>query len=162
MRFTLATMAAAAVVASLGLAPRPQVRLLPDRKRRRRDRHDDASACGLMGGGTDVDALFTWMGARAGGGDFVVIRASGADGYNQYVYDLAPFDSVETLVLKNRSASFDDSCCRRSVTPRRCSSPAAISRTTSTTGRARRSKMRSTSSRREEFRSAAPAREPPS
>src|SRR6187431_145758 len=63
---------------------------------------------GLMGGGTDVDALFTWMGARAGGGDFVVIRASGADGYNQYVYDLAPFDSVETLVLKNRAASSDD------------------------------------------------------
>lgn len=62
---------------------------------------------GLMGGGTDVDALFTWMGDRAGGGDFVVIRASGADGYNQYVYDLAPFDSVETLVLKNRAASSD-------------------------------------------------------
>lgn len=62
---------------------------------------------GLMGGGTDVDALFTWMGNRAGGGDFVVIRASGADGYNQYVYDLAPFDSVETLVLQNRAASSD-------------------------------------------------------
>jgi cyanophycinase-like exopeptidase len=62
---------------------------------------------GLMGGGTDVDALFTWMGDRAGGGDFVVIRASGADGYNQYVFDLAPFDSVETLVLKNRAASSD-------------------------------------------------------
>jgi cyanophycinase len=62
---------------------------------------------GLMGGGTDVDALFTWMGEHAPGGDFVVIRASGADGYNQYVYDLAPFDSVETLVLKNRAASFE-------------------------------------------------------
>lgn len=62
---------------------------------------------GLMGGGTDVDALFTWMSDRAGGGDFVVIRASGADGYNQYVYDLGRFDSVETLVLKNRSASSD-------------------------------------------------------
>ena len=62
---------------------------------------------GLMGGGTDVDALFTWMSARAGGGDFVVIRASGADGYNQYVFDLGNFDSVETLVLKNRSASSD-------------------------------------------------------
>jgi len=62
---------------------------------------------GLMGGGTDVDALFTWMSARAGGGDFVVIRASGADGYNQYVFDLGDFDSVETLVLQNRSASFD-------------------------------------------------------
>jgi cyanophycinase len=62
---------------------------------------------GLMGGGTDVDALFTWMSDRAGGGDFVVIRASGADGYNQYVFDLGTFDSVETLVLQNRSASFD-------------------------------------------------------
>jgi cyanophycinase len=62
---------------------------------------------GLMGGGTDVDALFTWMSDRAGSGDFVVIRASGADGYNQYVFDLGDFDSVETLVLKNRSASFD-------------------------------------------------------
>ena len=62
---------------------------------------------GLMGGGTDVDALFTWMSARAGGGDFVVIRASGADGYNQYVYDLGYFDSVETLVLPTRASSSD-------------------------------------------------------
>ena len=62
---------------------------------------------GLMGGGTDVDALFTWMSDRAGGGDFVVIRASGADGYNQYVYDLGDFDSVETLVLGTRAASSD-------------------------------------------------------
>jgi cyanophycinase len=62
---------------------------------------------GLMGGGTDVDALFTWMRDLAGGGDFVVIRASGADGYNQYVYDFGGFDSVETLVLKNATASSD-------------------------------------------------------
>jgi cyanophycinase len=68
---------------------------------------DTSLGIGLMGGGTDVDALFTWMSERAGGGDFVVIRASGADGYNQYVFDLGDFDSVETLVLQNRSASFD-------------------------------------------------------
>ena len=68
---------------------------------------DTSLGIGLMGGGTDVDALFTWMSDRAGGGDFVVIRASGADGYNQYVYDLGDFDSVETLVLKNREASYD-------------------------------------------------------
>ena len=68
---------------------------------------DTRPGIGLMGGGTDVDALFTWMSARAGGGDFVVIRASGADGYNQYVYDLGNFDSVESLVLQNRSASSD-------------------------------------------------------
>jgi cyanophycinase len=68
---------------------------------------DTTLAIGLMGGGTDVDALFTWMSEHAGGGDFVVIRASGADGYNQYVFDLGDFDSVETLVLLNRDASFD-------------------------------------------------------
>jgi cyanophycinase len=67
---------------------------------------------GLMGGGTDVDELFRWMSDRAGGGDFVVIRASGADGYNQYVYDLGTFDSVETLVLKNRAASADPTVLR--------------------------------------------------
>jgi cyanophycinase len=59
----------------------------------------------LGGGGTDVDALFTWMSERAGGGDLVVIRASGADGYNHYALDLGGLDSVETLVLKNRAAS---------------------------------------------------------
>ncbi len=106
-RFTLATIAASAVVASLSGAARPQYDYYLT------GNGGDAIGTtrfglGLMGGGTDVDALFTWMGARAGGGDFVVIRASGADGYNQYVYDLAPFDSVETLVLKNRAASFDD------------------------------------------------------
>jgi cyanophycinase len=41
-----------------------------------------------MGGGTDVDEAFRWMSSRAVGGDFVVIRATGADEYNQYVYDL--------------------------------------------------------------------------
>jgi cyanophycinase len=47
------------------------------------------------------------MSGLADGGDFVVIRASGADGYNQYVFDLGDFNSVETLVLQNRAASFD-------------------------------------------------------
>ena len=105
-RFGLAAIAAAAVVASLSGAPRAQY----DYYLTGSDADVIATTqfgLGLMGGGSDVDALFTWMGERAGGGDFVVIRASGADGYNQYVFDLAPFDSVETLVLKNRAASFD-------------------------------------------------------
>ena len=45
----------------------------------------------LVGGGTDVDASFRWMIDRAGirpgtGGRIVVIRASGEDGYNEYLY----------------------------------------------------------------------------
>ena len=61
----------------------------------------------LMGGGPDVDAAFAWMIAKAGGGDFVVLRASGADGYNAYVYAMGGLDSVETLVVKTREAAAD-------------------------------------------------------
>lgn len=61
----------------------------------------------LQGGGTDVDENFVRMGVRSGGGDFVIIRASGADGYNQYIYDLCECDSVETIVFKNRQPAFD-------------------------------------------------------
>ena len=46
----------------------------------------------LQGGGTDVDENFVRMGARSGGGDFVVIRASGTDAYNPYVYALCGCD----------------------------------------------------------------------
>jgi cyanophycinase len=45
--------------------------------------------------------------AKAGGGDFVVLRATGADGYNTYLYDMGGLDSVETLVVKTREAAAD-------------------------------------------------------
>jgi cyanophycinase-like exopeptidase len=61
----------------------------------------------LQGGGTDVDENFRRMGAHAGGGDFVVIRASGTDAYNPYIYDLCSCDSVATIVFKNRNAAFN-------------------------------------------------------
>jgi cyanophycinase-like exopeptidase len=61
----------------------------------------------LQGGGTDVDENFVRMGARSGGGDFVVIRASGTDAYNPYILGLCGCDSVETIVFKNRQAAFD-------------------------------------------------------
>src|SRR4029450_3815751 len=61
----------------------------------------------LQGGGTDVDENFVRMGARSGGGDFVVIRASGTDAYNPYIYGLCSCDSVETIIFKNRNAAFD-------------------------------------------------------
>ena len=45
----------------------------------------------LMGGGPDVDEAFRWMISRAGitpktGGRFVVIRATGTEAYNPYIY----------------------------------------------------------------------------
>lgn len=56
----------------------------------------------LMGGSTDVDAAIAWFLQRAGGGDVVVIRSSGADGYNQYMYDMVPVNSVETIIIDSR------------------------------------------------------------
>ena len=57
----------------------------------------------LMGGSTDVDAAIQWFLQRAGGGDVVVIRSSGADGYNQYMYDMVNVNSVETIIIDSRT-----------------------------------------------------------
>jgi cyanophycinase len=61
----------------------------------------------LQGGGDDVDENYVRMAARGGGGDFVVLRASGGDEYNDYIYALCHCDSVTTLVFDNRRAAFD-------------------------------------------------------
>ncbi len=61
----------------------------------------------LMGGGTDVDEAFRWQIARSGGGDFVVIRATGKNGYNKYIDRLGAVDSVETLVIPSVQAAND-------------------------------------------------------
>ena len=60
----------------------------------------------MQGGGTDVDYNFVAMGAASGGGDFVVIRASGTDAYNPYILALCGCDSVETFVFKNHNGAF--------------------------------------------------------
>jgi cyanophycinase-like exopeptidase len=61
----------------------------------------------LQGGGTDVDENYVRMAELGGGGDFVVLRASGTDEYNAYIYDLCDCDSVETIVFDNREAASD-------------------------------------------------------
>ena len=85
----------------------------------------------LVGGGYDVGEAFRWMIARAGigkgtGGRFVIIRATGTDAYNPYIYSrLGQVDptspkgyemvggadlgltSVETLVIPGRAAAED-------------------------------------------------------
>ena len=37
-----------------------------------------------MGGASENDAAMAWFLERAGGGDVLVLRASGSDGYNDY------------------------------------------------------------------------------
>lgn len=62
----------------------------------------------LMGGGGDVDEAFHWFARKSGGGDIVVLRASGADGYNDYLFTkIGGIDSVETLLFHHRSAAED-------------------------------------------------------
>ena len=61
----------------------------------------------LMGGGKDLDVAFRWMCQRAGGGDFLVLRASGEDDYNPYIQPLCKLNSVATLILPNREAAID-------------------------------------------------------
>lgn len=88
----------------------------------------------LMGGGPDVDQAFQWLIQRAGikpgtGGRFVIIRASGTEAYNPYIYysdanggtsTLPPVNqdgwvggaylglsSVETLVIPSVKAAND-------------------------------------------------------
>jgi len=61
----------------------------------------------LQGGGDDVDENYIRMAELGGHGDFVVLRASGNNEYNDYIYELCRCDSVETLVVANREAASD-------------------------------------------------------
>ena len=62
----------------------------------------------MIGGGKDVDAAFKWMLGRSGGGDVVIIRASGTDAYNPYIYGLGKVNSVETLMINSRELANND------------------------------------------------------
>lgn len=61
----------------------------------------------LMGGGPDVDDAFKWMISKSGGGNFVVIRATGTDAYNPYIYAMGGVSSVETIIISSRAAASD-------------------------------------------------------
>jgi len=62
----------------------------------------------LMGGGADVEAAFKWMIERSGGGDVVILRATGTDAYNPFVNALGTVNSVETLLINSRELANDD------------------------------------------------------
>ena len=106
-------------VSSPDLATPPE--LVLTRFPRRGDASDDTkppSGPGLilMGGGPDVDDAFVWARRTLAGparpdgvrsGDAVVLRASGADGYDDYLYQLAGFRSVQTILLPKEAGPAD-------------------------------------------------------
>src|SRR5688500_20352110 len=49
----------------------------------------------LAGGGTDQPDAFRWLIRKSGGGDIVVLRASGSDGYHPFVMRSGGVDSIE-------------------------------------------------------------------
>lgn len=59
----------------------------------------------LIGGGKDLNEAFAWMCGRSGGGDFLIVRATGTDAYNPYVNSLCKQNSVATLIIPNREAA---------------------------------------------------------
>ena len=69
----------------------------------------------LAGGGPDNNQAMQWMLQRADGGDVVVIRISGSDGYNNYFYSElgAGVNSVETIKFNSPAAADDPYVNRR-------------------------------------------------
>jgi len=63
-------------------------------------------AC-MMGGASEHDEAMRWFLNQAGGGDILVLRTSGSDGYNDYMYtDLGVnVNSVETIVFNSPVAA---------------------------------------------------------
>ena len=66
------------------------------------------SGIALIGGGGEVPGAFQWMIARSGGGDVVVIRASGSYLYNRTIDSLGKVNSVETLLINSREVANND------------------------------------------------------
>ena len=61
----------------------------------------------LMGGASEDDEAMKWFLNRANGGDVLILRTSGADGYNDYMWSTLgiSLNSVETIVCHNALAS---------------------------------------------------------
>lgn len=59
----------------------------------------------MAGGSTDVDEAMRWLLSRSGGGDVVIIRATGGSGYNDYLYQQlgVTVNSVETILINSRA-----------------------------------------------------------
>lgn len=69
----------------------------------------------LAGGSTDVDVAMRWFLRQSGGGDVLVLRASGSDGYNDYLYRRLgeTVNSVETILFTDRISASDPVLIRK-------------------------------------------------
>lgn len=69
----------------------------------------------LAGGGTDVNEAMRWFLKKSGGGDVVVLRASGSNGYNAYLFSELgeTVNSVETLLLNSKEWVNDESVAHK-------------------------------------------------
>lgn len=69
----------------------------------------------MMGGATEDDNAMRWFLQRCGGGDVLVMRATGSSGYNAYLYSQlgVTVNSVETIRFDNASAATDPYVRRR-------------------------------------------------
>jgi len=62
-----------------------------------------------MGGASEDDNAMKWFLQKANGGDILILRTTGSNGYNSYLYSSLGItvNSVETIVCNNASASSD-------------------------------------------------------
>ncbi|WP_375443849.1 cyanophycinase [uncultured Fibrella sp.] len=69
----------------------------------------------LAGGSTDVAEAMRWFLKKSGGGDVVILRASGADGYNTYLYATLSetVNSVETIMLNSAEWVNDEAVAQK-------------------------------------------------
>jgi beta-aspartyl-peptidase (threonine type) len=62
----------------------------------------------LMGGGREIDEAFKWFAAQAGHGHIVILRASGDDELQNWIYrDVGGVASVQTLIFHTRAPASD-------------------------------------------------------
>jgi cyanophycinase len=67
--------------------------------------HAPTFAAVLLGGHGDVDEATSFLCKHSGGGELVVLRASGADDYNSEFQAACPGNSVVTLVITSREGA---------------------------------------------------------
>lgn len=61
----------------------------------------------LAGGGKTTDEAYRWFARKAGGGDAVTIRASGADAMNKVLLESGGLNAADTFLFEERAAASD-------------------------------------------------------